>query len=150
MEHAEIQEKVLLLRDGELSDSERLSVEEHLKECPSCRELHAAVGRIGPMLFNDPEPPASKQFVLGVMAHVGEAEDTDAAEDEVKLPMHWWVPVFSFGLAAAVLLGAFPRHRQSLTLELLFAARTGVPVADTQNAQVKYLSDLLVVPLEGR
>jgi anti-sigma factor RsiW len=150
MEHAEIREKVLLLRDGELPESERLAVAEHLLACPSCRELHAAAGRIGAQFFGVPEPPASEGFVRGVMAGIGISAEPEDSEDEADLPLRWWAPVFSFGLAAALLLGAFPRPRRVLTLESLFAARAGVSTERTQDEKISYLADLLAVPLEGR
>ena len=112
MEHEKIREKVLLLRDGELPASEKSGVEAHLKECPSCRELHDAVCRIRPMLFSAPEPPPSEDFVSGVMTLIDNVGARESIESGIDLPLRWWVPAFSFGLAGAVLLAALPRHRR--------------------------------------
>ena len=150
MEHAEIRERILLLQDGELSGPELRAVQDHLRDCPSCQELYAAAGRIKPMLFGIPEPPASEDFVRSVMSRIGTSAQPEESETEAVLPLRWWAPVFSFGLAAALLMGAIPQRKQEPTLESLFAARAGVFMSGTRDAQVAYLADLLAVPLEGR
>ena len=150
MDHEKLRESVLLLRDGELSASERFAVEEHLKECPSCRQLAVAVETIGPSLFNDAKPPASEQFISEIMSRIDESAEKEIGDKELDLPLRWWVPAFSFGLAGAVLLAAMPWHRQTMTMESLFAARANVDTGRVQDPQVAYLSDLLAVQLEER
>jgi len=150
MEHEEIREKVLLLRDGELSASERIAVEEHLKGCPACRELHEAVCRIVPMLFNEPSPPSSEAFVLDVMARIEQEDAAQPVESMVELPFRWWAPAFSVGLAAAVLLAASPRRQEPVTVESIFSARMGLSSVKSQDTRAADLADLLAIPLEGR
>jgi anti-sigma factor RsiW len=150
MEHDMIREKVLLLRDGELSASEISGVEAHLKECPSCRELHEAVCRIGPVLFTEPGPPPSNDFVSGVMALIDHVDVEESIGTGIDLPLRWWAPAFSFGLAAAALLAALPPHRKPVTVESLFSVRSGISTMESRDYKVTYLTDLLAVPLEGR
>jgi anti-sigma factor RsiW len=150
MQHDKMREKVLLLRDGELPASEKYGVEAHLMECPSCRQLHEAVCRIGPMLFNEPEPPPSEDFLSSVMTRIDHVAAVEPTESGIDLPLRWWVPTFSFGLAAAALLAALPRQQSPLTVESLFSARMDISTMESQDYRITYLADLLAVPLEGR
>jgi anti-sigma factor RsiW len=150
MEHNMIREKVLLLRDGELRASEASGLEAHLEECSSCRALYKTSGSIGPVLFDEPLPPPSEDFVSGVMTLVDHVDVEEPIVNGIDLPLRWWVPAFSFGLAAAALLAALPQPQAPVTVESLFSARMGISAVESQDPRVTFLADLLAVPSEGR
>jgi anti-sigma factor RsiW len=148
MEHKELEDKILLLRDGRLSREETRLAEAHLADCAECRALLADAEKI--KLFAAPLPPASDRFVLSVMSKISKAETESPLNRFMSLLLNWWVPVLTVELAFALLLFLLPSgQQQDVTLESVIGTGAAISTADTaQDQRASYISNLLGVSAE--
>ncbi|MCH7477083.1 MAG: zf-HC2 domain-containing protein [SAR324 cluster bacterium] len=126
MNHDEIREKVLLLRDGNLPGPERAEIDNHLKGCPPCRKTAADLERVGALITSQPEPDPSENFVNAVMGRIEEGDARIGGLGTIELPFRWWAPAFAVGMAALALvaLPALEEPRGPVEALLTSAARS--------------------------
>jgi anti-sigma factor RsiW len=101
MNHSEIQQKLLALYDGPLSEKERPLVEQHLVSCPDCRRVVGQWKRASEVLFSKPSFSEADEdaFVASVMSHVREIPVRPAFSWNVTF--RWLIPLAGSALLAA-------------------------------------------------
>jgi anti-sigma factor RsiW len=101
MNHSEIQQKLLALYDGPLSEKERPLVEQHLVSCPDCRRVVGQWKRASEVLFTKPSFSEADEdaFVNSVMSYVREIPAPQSFSWGVTF--RWLVPVAGSALLAA-------------------------------------------------
>ena len=76
--------------DGELSSEERVSVQSHLQECPSCRRGLHALQALSTSLAEVPVPPVPESLTAGIMARVrGQSAEASRAWGVFEFWRNW-------------------------------------------------------------
>jgi anti-sigma-K factor RskA len=128
MQHAELEEQVILLAAGALAPVDAETVRRHMRECPECAGLLAEYESVGQALLHQvpPEEPPRE-----LEARVRARLRRESPAGQPNRPRRFWAGTFTlprwagFGLAAALLLvllgGALwiqrltdPRYNESL------------------------------------
>jgi len=95
--------------DGEISYKDKEFFEEHLQECPECRELYNGIKLTKNQLKNLPVPELSQDFMTNLRDKIIQVRK-DQGEDSSTFPSFFnRIPILSYGFATAliVLITAF-------------------------------------------
>lgn len=109
MNHRQLRDALPALYDGELSETERGEVLDHLKECGECRKENQRWEHIARSVFRAPAAPTAGDTEVFVRQVMGCLEPRESlGSDETFAPSAWWgwlgarwlIPALSAGVAA--------------------------------------------------
>ena len=100
MRHQEINEKILALYEGPLTEKERLLVESHLAGCVECQKTVEEYRALSSRLFTLPifSEASEDTFVTKVMARIESSPKTTLSWNELIL--RWMLPLVGSAVAA--------------------------------------------------
>lgn len=121
MDHERLKDQLYALYDGELDESAKRNILDHLSDCVECRQTYERWSKTAKALFPPRKIETSEFFVRQVMDRVTSLEQPKKGFGwQVSLP--WLVP--ALGLAMIILVVAPPASSQAMDDEFIFSNNT--------------------------
>lgn len=115
--------------DGSLALEDQQALQQHLEECPECRQLSQELSEIRLELHSWEEQEVPEGFAEGVMSRIR------AEEQKPKIVPIWKHPQFKmFGSIAAcalICVGIWRVGTPNMTEDMAFSTETATPAAET-------------------
>lgn len=149
MNHDTAKEKLSAFYDGELPETERQDLENHLKDCEACRDALEEMNGISRAFFSVPQVNPSEAFVTRVMANLEEGREPSGLE-WVYARARLILPAVGVGIAVAAFLFISPAETVPVTTEslLLVDGREGEISQWAFNGYAPETDELLKLTLE--
>ncbi len=130
MDHGHAWELLSPYRDGELNDTDREAVADHLALCEECRSERAAWDSMGAALFRRPTAPLPSNFSSRVMVRLADTASMD--HDPIWITFRrWLLPPLGAALAALAMSVLIPENDSTDDTEALLLADAGGGSAGT-------------------